>query len=1751
MTERDDGLRTVFQYRRALFDEGTVDRMLAHLATLIEAAAARPGAAASALTLVPANERTTLVRDWNATDRPIPEAAMPALVRAAARRNLESRAVSAPNGTLSYRALLDRSASIASALVQLGVRPGSRVAVCMDRSTDLVAALLGVLRAGAAYVPLDPAYPAERTTYVLGDAGVDAIVVDAAAPPLGDARCSVLRIDAPIPAVADAGFTDAVVEPDALAYVLYTSGSTGRPKGVMISHRALVNFLSTMAERPGLAAGDTLVAVTTISFDIAGLELWLPLVTGAETLLVSREVAMDGAALRRVVDAAVLRTAGNVMLQATPATWRLLLESGWAGASKMVLLCGGEAWPAGLAAQLRARGSALWNVYGPTETTIWSTRALVTTDDVSLGEPLANTTLFVLEPTGQPAPFGVPGELWIGGAGLARGYHERPELTAERFVVHPDFGRLYRTGDLVRRTPDGRLTYLGRLDDQVKVRGYRIELGEIENVLAAASGVTQAVVALRSSPGGEPRLVAYVVTADHPNGDAALVAAIGERLRAALPEYMVPSAIVRLASLPLTPNGKVDRRALPAPSDAAAVAARPYVAPRTPLETQIAGVWRDVLGVDRVGVDDDFFSLGGHSLLAMRVIARLADVLPSRLTIATLFEGRTVARIAEQLSDRSEASGAALGRIPRRAAPGPALLSHAQEMLWLYEQMTPGGAAYNFPVARRVRGPLDVAALQRAFATVVARHEALRTTFAEADGVVRQVIAPHGEIPLAIHDLRGASNALAGAHQLLREAAAAPFDLARGPSARATLVRLDDDDALLLFVVHHIAFDGGSVTPFMRDLAAAYDAAIHGGAPRFDALPIQLADYAAWERETLTDERLAPSVAWWRDYLSGAPAEIELPTDMPRTAANVGPGARYATTLRGVSPESVRMLGGANGATTFMVLLTAFMSVLRRYSGQDDLVVGTAVAGRERPETAGLVGYLANTLAVRARFDDDPTFAELLGRVRNGVVQGLEHQRVPYEKLVRELRAGLPAAEHALFRVMFTLQDASGTVTRLGDATLDAVGIDIGAAKFDLTVSVTELADGFRFAIDYRRDLFAETSIARVAEHFGVLLASAVASPATRVSSLALMTGAERTTLVRTWNDTRTPFETATLVGLMARQVSRTPDAIAVEDERRSLTFAQLDAAATALARRLRGHGVGPNVLVGICAERSVDLVVGLVAILKAGGAYVPLDPEYPRDRLEFMLEDSGVAVLLAQPAVIKDLALGAATVVSLDGVAAATDNGAALPLPSPDDAAYMIYTSGSTGRPKGALNAHSGIVNRVLWMDGEYRLTSADVVLQKTPFSFDVSVWEFFWPLTTGATLVMARPGGHRDPTYLVDVMTRRGVTVCHFVPSMLRAFVSDPSAAKCVTLRDVMASGEALPPALVADFYRTLPRARLHNLYGPTECAVDVTYWPCPPSSEPPTMVPIGRPVANTQMYVLDAHGQPTPIGVPGELFIGGVQVGVGYHNRPELTSERFVRDPFSQAPSARLYRTGDKARWRADGTIEYLGRLDFQVKIRGFRIELGEIETTLARHPRVEDAVVVARPLVPGGDLQLVAYYVPAGDAVPAAALRDDLRVRLPDYMVPAVFMPLQALPLNASGKVDRRALPAPVLEESPDAHVAPRNDVETVVAGVWRDILGRERVGVETSFFDLGGHSLLATRITGQVTKIFRTALPLRRFFESPTVAGVARALMDAEAKPGQTATIARLFLKAQRMTPEERERLRRDMPRTDQTTTGIS
>jgi amino acid adenylation domain-containing protein len=1760
--ETAGGLEGGLGYNRDLFDPTTAERIAGHFCALLRAAVADPERPVDELPLLTAPERHQLLREWRGESREYPGSGLlHELFAAQAARTPEAPAVGCAGRWLSYGELDSRADRLASRLRAVGVGPESLVGVCLSRSFDLVAGLLGILKAGAAYVPLDPSLPAERLAFLIDDARLAALwIEEGTAGLLPASGVPGLRIDEADPA------GDQAVDPSPLpmsadhpAYVIYTSGSTGKPKGVVIPHRAIAARLR-FACADDLHPGERMIQKTTLSFDVSVFEVFAPLLTGGRLILPRPGGEKDPAYLL-----ALAAEHGVTRLSFPPSLLSLLLEQEALPAlsSLRMVVTGGETVPPELPARFHSRMAAhLENRYGPTEATIsvtaWRCPPGEAPGRLPIGRPIPVAEIYCLDPGFQPVPLGVAGELAIGGVCLARGYLGRPELTAESFVPHPFAAapgeRLYRTGDIARQRPDGAIEFLGRLDGQVKVRGFRVEIGEIEAALREHPDLQAAAVADRADPGtGSRRLIAWLVA--RPD-TAVSPAEVREFLQGKIPAYMVPAAFVPLAALPLTPSGKVDRQALPEPAaEETAVGAAGFAgsagiageAPRGPLEELLAGIWTDLLGKTGIFREASFFELGGHSLLATRAVSRVREALGVELPLRRLFEEPTLAGFAaavEEARARGDRPSAPPLRPAERGERGERELplSFAQERLWFLEQLEPEGASYAMPAAVRLRGRLDLPALEASLGAIVGRHEALRTTFTAREGRPRQVISPElprtpvllpeidlSALPAAVRD--GESRRLAS------DSARRPFDLAAGPLFRAALLRLGEEENAVLGSMHHIVSDGWSVGIFVRELAALYGALAAGRPPVLPPLPVQYADFAVWQRDWLAGEVLAAEIAWWRERLAGAPPALELPTDRPRPAVQRFRGAQLPFRWPADLSAGLVRLGYRRGVTPFMLLLAGFATLLHRWSGQEDLVVGSPVANRTRSEVEGLIGFFVNTLALRAELSGDPGFGELLGRLRETTLAAYAHQDLPFEKLVEALQPERSLARTPLFQVLLVLQNAGGGELSLPGLTLSPVETATGTAKFDLTLSATASEAGFAGGWEFDRDLFDPATVARLADHLERLLAGAVADPEARLADLPLLSEAERQQLAE-WNATAADFPERTLPALLAEQAARTPEAIALVFADESLSYAELAARAGRLAGELRRLGVGPEVRVGICAERSLALLVGLTAILAAGGAYVPLDPSYPAERLAFMLKDSGVPVLLTGGltggsnggGLAASVPSHEAKVLSLDApLPAATAPAPPAPEIDPDHLAYVLYTSGSTGRPKGAMNTHRGIVNRLLWMQERYRLGPQDRVLQKTPISFDVSVWELFWPLLTGACLVVARPGGHRDPAYLVETIRRREITFLHFVPALLAAFLEAPGVERCVSLRQVVASGEELPADLERRFFSRLG-TRLENLYGPTEAAVDVTFWPCDPAGTA-DRVPIGRPVANTALHLLGRDLQPVPPGAVGELCIGGVQVARGYLGRPDLTAERFVPDPFAAA-GGRLYRTGDLVRHRPSGELDFLGRIDHQVKIRGFRVELGEIEAALAAHPAVERSVVVVREDRPG-DRRLVAYAVVAavvpgagGDGL-AGELRASLEVRLPGHMIPSAFVLLPALPLTPNGKVDRRALPAPEWRAGADA-VAPRTPLEEVLAGIWCEVLGVERVSVRDDFFRLGGHSLLATQLIARMRQMFQVELPLRRLFETPTIEALALAVEAAEARPGQSRKIARVLLKAKEL-----------------------
>ncbi|HET7460299.1 MAG TPA: amino acid adenylation domain-containing protein, partial [Longimicrobium sp.] len=1718
LSERDGRILGRLTYATALFARATVERWAGYLRRLFEEmAAGGDGRPVERLALLPAGERARVLQEWNRTETEYPAGScLHHLFEAQAERTPHAEAVVLDDERLTYAGLNARANRLAHHLRAIGVGPDARVGICVERSPELVVALLALLKAGGAYVALDPELPAERLRHMLDDSRPAALLAHAAlAGRFAAMDVPVVAVDADAPLWAGQPETNPEgvgVSPEHLVYVIYTSGSTGRPKGVMNVHRNVVNRVAGIQARWRLEAGESVLQNASLGFDVSAYEIFWPLMLGARVVMTRPDGHRDPAYLVETIQRHGVGTASVV-----PSMLRLLVET--PGVERCTTLarvpCGGEALPATLVRRLHQRlpGATLFNRYGPSEAATAVTGPVRVTDEstaiVPIGRPMPNARVYLLDRAGEPVPVGVAGELCIGGAGVGRGYLGRPDLTAERFVADPFAGeagaRMYRTGDRARWLADGAIEFLGRTDFQLKVRGFRVEPGEVEARLKEHPAVREAVVVARDDALGGTRLVAYCVA-----GGAARAESLRAHLGRALPDYMVPAAFVLLDRLPLTPSGKLDRAALPAPPDEA-YARRGYEAPADEAEQALAEIWAEVLGVERVGRWDHFFELGGHSLLAVQVISRVRQVLEVEAALGDLFTRPVLADFARGLET---AARSALPPIEPAPRGGRLPLSFAQQRLWFLEQLGGLGGTYHIRTRRRLRGELDRAALARALDGIVARHEALRTVFTQVDGVPEQRIAPaDAGFHLVEHDLAGHADAAAELARLTAHEARTPFDLERGPLIRGRLFRLAADDHVLLLTMHHIVSDGWSSGVLIRELSALYAAHHEGREAHLPPLPVQYADYAVWQRRWVEGEVLREQAEYWARTLAGAPELLELPTDRPRPAKQDHAGARFDVVLGEELTAGLKALSRRQGTTLFMTLLAGWAAVLGRLAGQDDVVIGTPTANRGRGEIEGLIGFFVNTLALRVELSGAPTVAELLGRVKERALRAQQHPDIPFEQVVERLDPARTLAHHPLFQVMFAWQNTpQGAGLSLPGLELEGGGPGSlqAEAKFDLFLALQEAGGRIGGIVTYATALFDGDTVERWVGYLRRVLAGMAVDPGQRVERLALMAADERARVVEAWNRTAAEYPREGCVHeLFEAQAARTPHAVAAVHAGEHLGYAELNARANRLAHHLGGLGVGPDVRVALCVERSLEMVVALLAVLKAGGTYVPLDPEYPPGRLRHMLHDSAPALVLTQARLRPLLAGAAVPIVTLDADRSAW---AGAPAGNPgrgalraDHLACVLYTSGSTGRPKGVMISHRAVVNRLAWMQAFYRLEPHDPVLQKTSLNFDISLWEVFWPLSVGARLVLARPGGQMDAGYLADTIRSARVATVHFVPSMLQLFAEHPQAPGCAPpLRWITCSGEALTPALLRRFRERFPAIPLHNQYGPTE-AGEVTVSACLPGGR--ADVPIGEPVWNTRVYVLDAAGEPVPVGVAGELYLGGDQLARGYLDRPEQTAERFVADPFAREPGARLYRTGDLARWTRDGVLRYLGRTDHQVKVRGFRVELGEIEARLVEHPGVDEAVVVAREDAPG-EKRLVAYLV-GGEGADAEALRAHLAAALPEYMLPAAYVRLEEWPLTPNGKLDRRALPAPDAGAyATRAYEPPEGETEQALAEIWAEVLRVERVGRHDHFFELGGHSLLAVRVVSRVRQVLGAEVALGELFTRPVLRDFARGLETA-------------------------------------------
>lgn len=1724
-------------YDHALVGDGMPEAIARHLATILTQLTRDPGAKVSSLSLA-GPKHLTLARSLPlSVDADSVQS--PDIVADVRRRALEDPghpALRDPETTVSYGALDLWSDRIAHVLMRRGVGPEVIVGIIPDRSVNTITILLGILKAGGAYLPLDVALPPERMRRLLEGAGATFLLTSSG---FGGsdllAAERVIGYDTLMSLAAQEGEPSLIPEhePASAAYVVFTSGSTGVPKGVVVPRNALAHLAVEMRRTFDITSADRSLHFLSLSFDAAGEEIFPALVAGA-TLIIHPEPSRTGPQefLRFIKEEQV------TIAHLPTAFWHCVAEH-LTGPDTVLpetlreLVVGGESPSVdalGRWARVSRLTSRFRNVYGPTETTVAATQWCVTAmesaagipDPLPIGRPLDGTTVYVLDQLMHPLPPGITGELYIGGAGVSRGYAQLPGPTAGVFLPDPfsavPGARMYRTGDTGYADAHGSITFRGRRDRQCKVRGYRIEPGEIEDRLRAIEGIRNAVVLMREDPAGERRLVAYL---EAPGMSAASMDPVAEELRRTLPEHLIPSRIVPLEKLPTTLTGKIDHRALLSmgnDDDVSAVGGDP---PRGSTESIIAGIWQEILHVPSVCRHDGFFALGGHSLLAIRLLYRLRDAFSLDLSMADVFEARTLADLAGHVDARLR--DPALGMLPpvlQVDRSGVIPLSYAQQRLWFLDQLQPGMSVYTIPSLFRLRGPLDFRSIVAALTLLIRRHEALRTTYHVVDGVPLQHILP---AEAAIPDYVSVPwNGEVPTDESMRQKIAAeirtPFHLDEGPLCKFRLFGMGEDDHLLLIAIHHSIADGWSIGILMRDLCEAYEAEVRGRRWEPRPLAYHYADFAVWQRQILTEERMQVLVEHWRSRLAGFPPLSTLPLDHPRPAEPSFTGAVERCSTDAALVRQVDVLARRENATAFMTLLAAFHCALYHYAGQRDLVVGTPVAGRTHAAFDDVVGFFVNSLPLRVQVDASRSFADLLRAVRDAAIAAYAHQDLPFDRLVEELHPVRDLSHAPVFQTVFALQDI--TVADLAPAELQVAGVDVPAptSSVDLSVEVTETGGGYRLACTFNADLFEQATIGRFLGHYVTLLRELVRNPDVPLWAVSMMPAAERRLQLVTWNQTRVPFDGAqTVHGGFAAQVRKQPGAIAVAyrsprqtngTSPATLTYAELDDLSDRIACRLRRHGLRHGDLVGIFMERSTDLVASVLACLKAGAGFIPLDTGYPPERLRFMVGEAQPRMILMHGAATEGLFKGPLFV--LDPVCDAGDADPVVmslpPVPvHPGDIAYVIFTSGSTGRPKGTLLAHRGLVNLAAAQASSLGITPRDRILQFSSLSFDASVWEVVMALLNGASLWLTDRDTIADPTALAGLLRDEQITTVTLPPSILAGLppVALPS------LTTIIVAGERCPPELVEQWSsgRTFV-----NAYGPTETTVCASLHVC--DGQDLMSVPIGRPLQNVQAYIVDRDLQAVPVGVPGELLVGGVGLAYGYVRRADVTAEKFIPHPFD-GRGERLYRTGDRCRYRADGSIDFLGRIDQQVKIRGFRIEPGEIEASLCRAPGVRDAAVIPRE-DPGTGLRLVAYVVMEdGSLLDGVTLRDVVRKDLPEFMVPSVFIRLDAMPLTPSGKTDRAALRAASgeMELSAATYVPPVTETEKELSGMVRELLHCTRAGAADSFFDLGGHSLLATQLVSRINGRWGITMALRTVFEHPTIAGIAAAI-DA-ARQGET------------------------------------
>jgi len=1589
--ENEDGIKGLVEYNTRLFKEATIKRLLNHFEILLEQVVADPNQCIASIPILTQFEKEQLLINWNDTAIDYQKGrCIHQVFEDRVAQNPDALALKFKTEQLTYFELNQRANQLAHYLRKAGVGTDDYVGLCVERSLEMFIGIMGILKAGGAYVPIDPNYPMERIRFILEDTGAPILITQEKMleniPEHGGRN---ILVDAEWGFIENENFENPVnyASPDNLCYVIYTSGSTGKPKGVQIQHESVINLVNAYIKLYDCKTGDRVGQIFSYSFDGSVGDIFMALLSGATLCSVDEENRMPGPGLSKLIRDHEI----SIFIMPPPI---LTAQSEEGLTTLRAIGSGGESPTRDVIARWTAGDRPYLNLYGPTEATVIVSSYLLNNlpGDISnmlIGSPIDNTQLYILDPKLQPVPIGVAGELYVGGVGLSRGYLNRPDMTAERFIPNPfslePGGRLYKTGDLTRFLPDGNIEFFGRIDHQVKIRGFRIELGEIEATLDQHPEIKTSVVIVREDVPGNKLLVAYLISE---NEHKLEIDDLKEFIKGRLPEYMIPQAFVYLEQLPLTPNGKIDRKVLPAPDWSERDMIEAYVPPRTPVEEMLADIYSKILHVEQIGAKDNFFNLGGHSLLATQVISKIREIFNVELPLRELFEAPVLADLALRV-ELAQGTKQGLSAPPIKSVPreGELPVSFAQQRLWFLDKLEPDSPLYNIPTGYQLKGKLDINALNQAIQELVQRHENLRTTFKATDGKPGLEIADLLTIPMPLIDLSESPEPEREpiALKLATEDVKRPFDLSEGPLLRLKLFRITTEHHIVILTMHHIISDGWSSGILIREVAALYQAFANEKASPLPALKIQYADFAHWQRNWLQGEVLENQLTYWKTQLSESPTVLELPTDFPRPAVQTSNGAHFTFSLPKDLSDQLTKISRQEGVTQFMTMLAAFQTFLYHYTGQDDISVGTPIANRNRGEIEGLIGLFVNTLVLRTKLPGKISFRQLLSRVRETTLGAYAHQDLPFEKVVDAIQPERNMSHTPLFQVMFMLQNANRQELSVEDLSISSISLNTEISTFDLTLSMVEADEGYAGVFEYNTDLFKESTIKTMFEHFQKLLEQIAVNPDTKLADLSLLTEDQQRQIIEEWNDTETPYPADQCIHrLFETQVAKTPNAVAVISESGQLTYQQLNERANQLAQVLQRCGVNSEVPVGICLKRSSEMIVGLMGILKSGGCYLPLDPDYPDDRLAFMIEDSAIPVLITQQDLVDSLPVHPAKVICLDrdwDEIAQENRDNLIGNESSRSTAYVIYTSGSTGRPKGVMVEHQSVVNHNLACIDLFKLQPDDRLLQFATINFDTAVEEIFPTLMSGATLVLRSSDGIlASGTDLLDLIEKYRLTILDLPTAYWHEWVYEmtlinkpiPGALRLVIVGGDKASSErfAVWKKIVGSNIQWL------NGYGPTEGTIIATaYIPDDDKNtwEPGSEVPIGKPIANAKTYILDSQMKPVPPGVKGILYIGGICVARGYLNRPDLTAEKFIPDPFSKKPGARLYNTGDLARYLPDGNIEFIGRKDYQVKIRGFRIELAEIEAELEKHELIREAAVIVKEDSPSVK-RLIAYCVP---------------------------------------------------------------------------------------------------------------------------------------------------------------------------------